>query len=181
MDDVDKRFEQFTQIQNLIENRMQAHITPLLDLLEKIAASVGTVLASVQGPAPTDMENRINQFIKIRDYLDKKKEEQAKELKPAQGLKDQLSGILQVFLASHKSESLNTKAGTVYRTTRYSASLVDPDAFMRHVIGTEQYELLDRRANVTAVREFVEKNGGLPPGAKLSAIETVGVRRRPGT
>jgi hypothetical protein len=48
---------------------------------------------------------------------------------------------------------------------------------MRYVIANQKFELLDRRANVTAVKEFVKENKEQPPGCNLSAVETVGVRR----
>jgi hypothetical protein len=77
---------------------------------------------------------------------------------------------------------VTTKAGTAYVSVKTSASLEDPDIFMRHVIGTESWELLDRRANATAVKAFAEENhGALPPGVKMASIVTVGVRRKAGT
>jgi len=48
---------------------------------------------------------------------------------------------------------------------------------MDYVTTNKLFDLLDRRANTTAVKAFVKKNNQLPPGCNLSAVETVGVRR----
>jgi hypothetical protein len=52
---------------------------------------------------------------------------------------------------------------------------------MNHVISTKNFDLLDRRANSTAVREFIKKNNVQPPGVNLSAHRTVGVRKKGST
>jgi hypothetical protein len=44
------------------------------------------------------------------------------------------------------------------------------------VIGTEQWDLLDKKANVTAVTDYLNENGVLPPGVKYSTRFDVGVR-----
>jgi hypothetical protein len=73
--------------------------------------------------------------------------------------------------------SLNTDAGTVYRTEKKSASLSDSTAFMDYVIANSAFDLLDRKANVTAVTEFVKENNTPPPGVNFSSAYVVGVRR----
>jgi len=75
-------------------------------------------------------------------------------------------------------ESVRTDTGTVYRTEKKSASLADPDAFMRYVIGNEAWDLLDRKANVKAVEDFIEENDLAPPGVNFSTTYVVGVRRK---
>jgi len=37
--------------------------------------------------------------------------------------------------------------------------------------------LLDRKANVTAVVDFIEENNAPPPGVNLNQVYVVGVRR----
>lgn len=126
------------------------------------------------------LDARAAQYIKIRDALKAKKDEHAKieaEYSEAMNL---LQGWFQSVLDNLGPgvTSIKTKCGTVTSSTRYTASLADADAFMRHVIGTESWDLLDRRANATAVRAWVEANGDPAQiGAKLSAIRTIGVTR----
>jgi hypothetical protein len=58
--------------------------------------------------------------------------------------------------------------------------LADPEAFMKYVIDNQAFDMLDRKANVTAVKEYVQETGALPPGVNLSSIKTIGVRRASG-
>ncbi len=126
------------------------------------------------------VDKRIEQYVAIRDRLKEMKDKYEESCAPLKAMQDQLSGWLQDFLETSGSESIRTKHGTCFASTRYTASLADPQAFMDYVIQNQEFDLLDRKANATAVRAFVEENGNLPPGCNLSALRTVGVRRGKG-
>jgi hypothetical protein len=127
------------------------------------------------------VEDRIASYIKCRDAIKAANEKHEESIRPLVELQNMLTGWLQSFLETAGADSVKTSNGTCYSTTRYTASLADPEAFMSFVKSTENYDLLDRKANVTAVREYVDTTGALPPGVNLSAIKTVGVRRASGT
>lgn len=131
----------------------------------------------------TKLDERAAQYISIRDKLKTVKEAHAAEEAKYTEAMNMLQGYFQSILdgLGKGVTSIKTKCGTVTSSTRYTAPLEDADEFMRHVIGTESWDLLDRRANATAVRAFVEVNGHLPPGAKLSAVRTIGVTRPRGS
>lgn len=82
------------------------------------------------------------------------------------------------FLEKTGSESVRTAHGTCYASTRHTASVSDADAFMKYVLDHQAFELLDRRANSTAVKDFVKANNSLPPGVNLNAMRTIGVRKK---
>lgn len=124
------------------------------------------------------VNQRVAQYVQIRDALKALEEEYEKKKQPLVDAQNMLTGWLQDFLEKAGADSIKTDAGTCYNSTRYTASLADPDAFMKHVVSTGQFELLDRRANATAVKDYVKNHGNLPPGANLSAMKTLGVRRR---
>ncbi len=126
------------------------------------------------------LAKRIQQYVALRDHIKKLDEAHEAAKKPFADALNELNGHLQIFLDESGSDSVKTKWGTCYKSTRYTASLLDAQAFMNYVIQNEKFELLDRKANSTAVRAFVEENGGLPPGCNLSALSTVGVRRGKG-
>lgn len=67
--------------------------------------------------------------------------------------------------------------GTAYKSTRASATVGDWDAFLDHVQTNEAWELLERRANKTAVEQFKDANEDLPPGVNWSETQTVNFRR----
>ncbi len=122
------------------------------------------------------VDQRVEEYIYVRQKLDALKKDYEDKKAALQKVQDFLSGWLQEFLDKSGQESAKTKHGTCYLSTRYSASLADPEAFMNFVRSTEKFELLDKRANVTAVRAYVEENETLPPGCNLNAVTTVGVR-----
>src|SRR5947207_1148464 len=84
-----------------------------------------------------------------------------------------LEGAIDAFLTEHKLVNVKTKYGTAYWKTRYSASLVDPDAFMQFIRENDRWDLMDRKANVAAVREYAKLTKELPPGAKLESWRAV--------
>lgn len=120
---------------------------------------------------------RIADFIRIRDRIQEIEDRHKAELAPLLELKDQVAGWLQDFMDNAGAASIKTEAGTCHFNNRASATVADPSAFMNYVIENHQFDLLDRRANAPAVRDFVKQNGTLPPGVNLSNVRTVGVRR----
>lgn len=129
-----------------------------------------------------DIEVVVAEYVAARDLIreidDKLKTcSLAKKREELVQFKSQREGMMQEFLDAHRVESMRTKAGTCYKTTRSTASLEDAEGFMNFVIETNKFELLDRRANATAVKDFVKENGQLPPGCKLTTVDEVGVRR----
>jgi hypothetical protein len=124
-----------------------------------------------------DMEKRAQQYVAVRDKIREMEARHEAELKGPKETLQKLGGIIQKFLDDNKLESLKTAAGTCYISTRWTASLKDADAFMRFVIDNEQFDLLERRASATAVKDYVADHNTLPPGVSLNALASVGVRR----
>lgn len=129
---------------------------------------------------PVKVEARVKQYIEVRDALKKMDEEHDERKKPLVELQNLLTGWLQDFMETAGAENVKTSHGTCYSSTRYTASLADPQAFMDYVKSSANFDLLDRKANVTAVKEFIAEHNSPPPGVNLSAIKTVGVRRASG-
>ncbi len=123
------------------------------------------------------IDETVKRYIQCRDIIKAAEEQHKETLKPLKELLNRLSGQLECFLdeSGKGVDSVRTDQGTFYRSIKYTASLADPGMFMTFVEMTHKFELLDRRANATAVRDYTKKNGALPPGCNLSAITTIGV------
>lgn len=126
---------------------------------------------------PKTIEDRVEQYVALRDKIKKMDEEHKEVMEPFRKALEGLNALLLNHLNTIGGESVKSKSGTVYKTVKESVSLEDPAAFMRHVIGTENWELLERKANLTACKEFAEENTIMPPGVKFSSMAVVGVRR----
>jgi hypothetical protein len=77
-------------------------------------------------------------------------------------------------------ESIASSNGTVYKSLSTSVTVADAREFRRHVIGGEEWELIDWRANKTAINNIIDEGGVLPPGINRSAFYKVNIRRKSG-
>ena len=125
---------------------------------------------------PAQINKLVAQYLAVRTRIKQMEDEFQRKLTPFETAKNKLAGTMLKFLDKSGQEMARTDEGTVYVTVRHNASLGDPDAFMDYVMQNGAFELMDRRANSTACRDFAEEHGSLPPGVKLNSIRTVGVR-----
>lgn len=132
-------------------------------------------------PQQVDMELRTEQFIKLRDKKAQLEERHKEELAPIKEMMEALKAVLSQGMDALNVESVKTACGTVSFTSKASASVSDMDAFWAYIVTTGQFELLDKKANVTAVKEHIENNqGNPPPGVNFNVFRDVGVRRPTG-
>jgi hypothetical protein len=146
---------------------------------ERLSVPESLPMPNVRGDLERDFERlqkRLAQYVAIRDMRNKMDEEHKEQRQKLTDIIDRLEGIIHAFLTANKLENLKTKAGTCYLSTRYSASVQDGEAFMAFV-KDGHWDLIERRANPTAVRDYVAQNNTLPAGVSLAAVSSVGVRR----
>lgn len=132
------------------------------------------ILATPAGPAEL-----IEEYIKLRDG--KKIADDTYEAWLQENYKTrmvELEGVLLDTLNKLGIDSLAGPSGTVYKRITTSVTVADAGEFRRHVIGSEQWDLIDWRANKTTINDMVEKNELLPPGINRSEFWTVGIRRK---
>lgn len=123
------------------------------------------------------MDKKVEQFIKVRDIIKRMDDEYEEKVTEWKDILEKLRGEIQAFLNDNGLKNLRTPAGSCYTSEKSTASLADPEAFMNYVTANNAFDLLDRRANGTAVKDFVKKHKSLPPGCNLNTIQTLGVTR----
>ena len=126
---------------------------------------------------PVKVDKYVKHFIALRDKKKLMEEAFNLEKKKVTDLMDSIEGVLQAFLEKAGSEGIKTQYGSVYLSTKTTASLADPEAFMTWIIANNMFDLLDRRANSTACKDYAEEHKELPPGLNLNSYTSVGVRR----
>jgi hypothetical protein len=124
-----------------------------------------------------NFEQVIGAYITLRDYIEAEDKAHKERLQTRRDQLEKLNQLLLQNLNASGQDNAKTKAGTAYRKAWTSATIRDKDAFRRHVIGTEDWDLIDWRANKTAVLKAVEENHQPPPGVDFSRGYDVGVRR----
>lgn len=138
---------------------------------------------------PPNFEKRIEQYVKLRDEIKRLDDEHKSKMKPYRDTLEQLNGVILQGLQATNSDSAATAAGTAYRTTKPSASIADATAFWSFVTTQGYWDLLDKRANITAVKDYIEQQEelaksdptikpGPPPGINYTTKVEVGVRRK---
>lgn len=133
--------------------------------------------ATLEEREPT-IDEMVEQYVKMRDGLAKADEAHKEKTAAArQWLLDQNTRLLE-RLQKLGVDSAATPHGTAYRKSKKSATIADPAAFRRFVIGSEAWDLADWRANAPAVDEFIQANNNPPPGVNYSVMFDVGVRRK---
>ena len=128
-------------------------------------------------PTTSRVDKWVEKYILIRDKLRELEAEYKEKCKPFLEVQNLLEARMLEFLDQTGQTSAKTLNGMLIASTRHTATLSDPEAFMDYVVQAERYELLDRKANTTAVREYVKENKALPPGCNLSSFKRVSVQR----
>jgi hypothetical protein len=126
---------------------------------------------------PIDTEKRVGQYVSLRDKIKELDDAHKASMKPYKDMLEQLGNMLLSHLNDVKAESIKSSSGTFYKIAKKTASLEDPEAFMRFVIANNLFDMLDRKANVAAVSDYIEAQNALPPGVKFTTRIEVGVRR----
>lgn len=131
---------------------------------------------SVPPPRPADL---IAEYVWLRDG--KKAQEAAFETWLKENYGDRMEQIESQLLAHLKAAGTDSakanNIGTAYKKRIVSVTVSDMNEFRRHVIGTEQWDLADWKANKTVVTELVDNDGVVPPGVNYSAMDGVGIRK----
>lgn len=131
----------------------------------------------MNGATTFDFGQFVGLYVQLRDKIKVIEDKHEEELKPFKDKKVQLEAMLQNALNETGQESAKTTEGTVYKRIKRSATIENKSEFTRFVIADGLWDLVDWKANVTAVEDFLMKENQLPPGVKISSVSTVGVRR----
>lgn len=126
---------------------------------------------------PVDFDTRVAQYVKLRDRIKEIEDKHKAELKPFKQALETLNGMLLDHLNQVGADSVTSAAGNVHKKLTKSATIADKAALWAWVVANGDWDLLDYKANVTAVRDHVEKHGAPPPGVNYTEAYDVGVRR----
>lgn len=124
------------------------------------------------------MNVRVAQYVGLRDKIKALDDAHKEKMKPFREMLDTLGGVLLDHLKNISADSVATSSGTVYKTVKNSASIADGTAFWQYVSEHEEWDLIDKKANVSAVLDYIEQHNSPPPGVNFTSVITVGVRRK---
>lgn len=119
----------------------------------------------------------ISAFIKLRDDIDAMEKRQKEELKP---LREKL-GKCEIWLQNQIQlaglQSLKSDKGTAFLHEVQTVSVPDWDMTRKFIQDKDMWDLLDRRVSKSAVLDYIETYGEVPPGVNVVRTKLVRVRR----
>jgi hypothetical protein len=127
-------------------------------------------------PIPARFDDLVQLYIKLRDKIKEADDAHAAKMKPSKAYLERLNSALLAGLNATGQDAAKTPYGTAYRSSRKSASIADGTVFREFVIANQYWDLLDWKANATAVADFIA-SGSPPPGINFTTTFTAGVRR----
>lgn len=129
-------------------------------------------MTTTNGP----LDHATARAVAVRAQIRALKAEHAAVLKPLQDEFETICGKLLAYIKHVGVQTLATDSGTIYQTTRNSASLADRKMFKDWLIKNMAVDLLDLKVNANAAIAYAKQNGALPPGVNLSVEKKLGVR-----
>lgn len=124
------------------------------------------------------IDELVGAYIKLRDRKKAMQAKQAEELAPINQQMSKLEVGMLLALSGQNAESVRTPHGTVYKTKRTSSKVDDWNEALSFILKHHLEHMLEKRVAKTAVEEYLEANGELPPGISLSTETSVNVRRK---
>ncbi len=120
----------------------------------------------------------VEKYIKLRDKKAEIKAKYEADIAKYDEALDKLESLLLNTFNETGIDSVKTSVGTAYASLRTSASVADWDAYFNgYILPNQAWEMLERRANKTAIEQYRSANNELPPGINWSETRTINVRR----
>lgn len=117
----------------------------------------------------------IAQYIRLRDFVDKRSKEHAAELEPYQAALKTIenAGSAMLIEASGADEgkaNIVTPSGTMYRKRWTQIKMADRPTFMAFVTAdwTARQSFLTSAVTKSEVEEFIEREKAIPPGLDIA-------------
>lgn len=123
------------------------------------------------------MEELVNKYIELRDAKSTIKAQADAKIAKLDAVLDKIEAALLAEFTESGIESMRTKAGTAYKQTRTSAGVADWESVLRFIQDNGLWHMLEKRVNKSAVEQFKDANGDLPPGLNWREEVVINVRR----
>lgn len=123
------------------------------------------------------IDELITKFVKIRDGRAEVAARHKEELARFDRALGKLKNYLRDAMTTAGAESIRTGEGTCYFSVKKSATVESRAALIDFIKRTDNWDLVDLRANAKHVDDYLQEHGELPPAVKLNSFQDVGVRR----
>jgi hypothetical protein len=125
----------------------------------------------------TDFGELIQLYLETRDAKELLEKAHKDHLRRYTAVLNRIEGKLMAHLNEHGVQSIASKDAIAYLSHKRSASIRDAIAFRDYVIEHRAWDMLDWKANVTAVSDFITENEHAPPGVVLNSAVVIRIAR----
>jgi hypothetical protein len=123
------------------------------------------------------LSDLVGKYIELRDKKYALKHDYDFKAAKIDEVLDKIEAKLLETFDSAGMDSCKTEFGTAYSSTRSTASVADPETFMKYVVENQEWSLLEKRVAKLAVEQFKAANGDIPPGVNYREERVVNIRR----
>ena len=116
-------------------------------------------------------------YIQLRDRRAQRKAAYDNDDVSDKQKQEKIENLLLARFQDQGVESVRTAAGTAYKYVRESCTTADADLFWQYVLDRNAFELVEKRPNKTAIKQYKEEHQDIPPGLNWREEITIGVRR----
>ena len=96
----------------------------------------------------------VGKYIELRDKKAQIKAEYDAKVSKVDDVLNQIEAALLNTFEQTGMDSVKTEFGTAYTSTRTTASVADPDAFMTYVIENQAWHMLEKRCAKAGVEQY---------------------------
>jgi ribosomal protein S24E len=119
----------------------------------------------------------VAKYVEVRDKKAQMKAEYDGKIAKVDEVLDKIEAALLKTFETTGMDSVRTEFGTAYTSTKTTASIADPDAFMTFCKENDAWHMLQKRCAQAAVEQYKDEHEVLPPGIDWRVEKTVNIRR----
>lgn len=119
----------------------------------------------------------VQKYVEVRDKKAQMESEHKAKIAKVDEVLDKIEAALLKTFDTAGMDSVRTEFGTAYSSSRTTASIADPDAFMTFCKENNAWHMLQKRVAQSAVEQYKDEHQDVPPGINLRVERTIGIRR----
>lgn len=129
-------------------------------------------------PANDDFGQLIQLYLDTRDAKAEVERKHKEHVKQYSEVMKKIEAKLFEHLQAHNMQSLSSDVGTAYISHKRYATISDGVAFKNFVIENRAWDMLDWKANVTSVGDFLTEHEVLPPGINFRTDQSLNIMKK---
>jgi len=119
----------------------------------------------------------VAKYVEVRDKKAQIKAEYDGKIAKVDEVLDKIEAALLKTFETTGMDSVRTEFGTAYTSTKTTASIADPDAFISFCKENNAWHMLQKRVAQAAVEQYKDEHEVLPPGIDWRVERTINIRR----